>query len=131
MKGNLIQDRFLTNHDLPILADSLSTDQYHKETSVSFFTAPGTVCKVYEDEAGPICFVRGSKALRLDVQFMDNTNIKRNGPAILALLADISAKARQNGYTELIFNTDNPALARFCKKRFGFVESEGELRRLL
>ena len=127
----MIKDRWLQTDDELILTASIEADEYHKGTPVSFFAAPNTVSKVYEDQNGPICFVRGTSALRLDVQFLDNQDIKRNMKAILAGLTDITEKARQNGYTEIVFNTKNPALAAFCNKRFGFVESEGELRSFL
>lgn len=127
----MIQDRWLEPSDEPILTASIEADEHHKGTPASFFAAPGTISKVYEDEDGPICFVRGSKALRLVVQFKDNSDSKRNLKAILAGIPDIAEKAKQNGFTEIVFDTANPALAGFCKKRFGFVEHEGELRRLL
>lgn len=127
----MVTDRLYEAGDELLLTASIEADEHHKGTPASFFTEPGAVCKVYEDERGPICFVRGSKALRLIVQFKDNNDIKRNLKAIVAGIPDIADKARQNGFTEIVFDTANPALASFCKKRFGFVEHEGELRRLL
>src|ERR1700743_501744 len=74
----VITDRFIEQKDLPLLAISLENDEHHKGTTPEFFTELGTVTKVYEDELGPICFVRGAKALRLDIQYVDNNDKKRN-----------------------------------------------------
>src|SRR5438270_5933068 len=101
----MIQERWLQADDEPLLTACIEADEHHKGTPASFFTAPGAVCKVYEDEAGPICFVRGSKALRLIVQFKDNNDVKRNLKAIVAGIPDLAEKARQNGFTEIVFDT--------------------------
>lgn len=116
---------------MPVLSVSLAKDEYHKGTSPEFFTAPGTVCKVYEDEIGPICFVRGTKALRLDIQYVDNNDRKRNMAAMLEGFDALAAKAKENGFTEIIFQSNNRMLKRFCVKAFGFVESDGELRKFI
>jgi hypothetical protein len=127
----LITDRLIEADDLSTLQKSLARDESHKGTAPEFFTEPGTICKVYEDEQGPICFVRGTKALRLDIQYVDNSDGKRNMKAMLAGFETLADKARENGFMEIVFNTNSPMLAQFCKKRFGFVESAGELRRFL
>lgn len=128
---NKVTDRFLEPRDLSNLALSLANDKYHETTSPEFFLQPGTVTKVYEDDDGPICFVRGAKALRLDIQFMSNSNTRRNIKVMLESFEALAEKARNNGFTEVIFNTDNDLLRRFCAKRFGFVDSAGELRKFL
>ena len=127
----MVRDRFIESEDMPVLSVSLAKDEYHKGTSPEFFTAPGTVCKVYEDELGPICFVRGTKALRLDIQYVDNNDRKRNMAAMLEGFDALAAKARENGFTEIIFQSNNRMLKRFCVKAFGFVESDGELRKFI
>lgn len=127
----MVNDRWLALEDFSLLELALSRDEHHKETTPDFFTQPGTVCKVYEDEQGPICFVRGSKALRLDIQYVDNHDRKRNLAAMLAGFGALAATARENGFTEIIFQSNSPMLKRFCAKAFGFIESDGELRKIL
>lgn len=126
-----VTDRWMTPDDLPLLAISLAKDEHHQGTDPDFFTQPGTVTKVYSDEDGPICFVRGSKALRLDIQYLDNHDRKRNMKAMLGGFYQLAKQAKENGFSEITFQTDNAMLRRFCQKAFGFVESQGELRRLL
>lgn len=125
----MITDRLLELQDLNLLQLSLADDIYHQGTTVDFFTAPGSVCKVYEDEDGPICFVRGSKALRMDIQYMDNTDVRRNMKCMLQGFPPLVDKARENGFTEIIFNSDHDLLREFCVRRLGFVPSGDELRK--
>lgn len=128
----MVTDRLTGPEDEELLALALSRDEHHKDTAPEFFTRPGTVCKVYEDESGPICWVRGSKALRLDIQYLDNENTKRNMKAMLAGFDALAEKARENGFTEVTFCTNSDMLKKFCIKRFGFEEVPGcELRKLL
>lgn len=124
----MVTDRLLTAEDMPLLAESIARDEHHKEhTRPEFFTAYGTVCKVYEDEQGVICFVRGTKALRLDVQFADKADEKRNSEA-LSQFDKLAELARANGFTEIVTTATDESLRAFCKDNLGFIESEGEMR---
>jgi hypothetical protein len=127
----MVTDRFMEASDAPLLARSLANDEHHRSTPPEFFTAPGTICKVYEDELGPICFVRGTKALRLDIQYVDNADKKRNMTAMLEGFDRLAKNAASHGFTEIIFQTNSPLLRKFCVKAFGFYEYEGELRKHL
>ena len=127
----MIKDRSLTESDMPSLTASLANDAYHQYTAPEFFTAPGTVCNVYEDEAGPICYVRGTKALRLDLHFADNAKVERNLTALVEGVSRLVEKARENGFTEIIARTSSPFLAGIATQQFGFSESAGELRKAI
>ena len=98
----------------------------------SFFVQPGTLTKVYEDETGPVLYARASKALRLDLGFLNNGDVKRNMRAMLAGFPDLVDRARANGFVEILFNTSQALLAKWCCRRLGFTEVSGtELRRAL
>lgn len=127
----MVTDRFIEPSDLTLLEFSLAKDEHHKGTRPEFFFQHGTVCKVYEDDQGVALFVRGSKALRLDLQYVSNEDTKRNMKVMLEGFDKLAQKAKDNGFSEVIFNTNSEMMKRFCKKRFGFVESVGELRKLL
>lgn len=127
----MITDRYIHAGDMPLLAESLAKDEYHKDTTAEFFTEIGSVCKVYEDEQGPIFFLRGAKALRLDIQFVSNEDAERNKAGLMEGFDKLAALAKANGFTELCFVTNSEALKRFCMTRFGYFESGCELRRLL
>ena len=74
----MITDRPIQAEDEALLSASIAQDEYHRNAKPEFFVAPGTECKVYGDEAGPILFARVSKALRIDLQYCDNADRKRN-----------------------------------------------------
>lgn len=124
-------DRLFEDADLPLLELSLSRDEHHKGTEPEFFKQYGTITKVYEDENGPILFVRGAKALRLDIQYVDNDDSERNKKAMIEGFPALIAKAKAHGFSEVIFNTNSRALRVFCKRNFGFAESDGELRKYI
>jgi hypothetical protein len=127
----MITDRFLQESDITLLEFSLAKDEHHQGTPPEFFVQPGTITKVYEDEKGPVLFVRGAKSLRLDIQYVDNNDTERNKEAMLQGFDGLVKKARDNGFTEVIFTTNSRALAVFCKRNFGFEEIEGELRKYI
>jgi hypothetical protein len=126
----MITNRFIEERDYPLLEQSLSGDEFHKDTPLSFFLEEGTVCSVYEDENGPILFVRGKPAhiggvysiIRLDIQFLDNYDAKRNMRAMLEGLPELESKAKSNGFEGLYFYSNVPLLRKFCTKRLGFKE---------
>lgn len=123
--------RPISEDDRPWLELSLSDDKFHKDTDVDFFYEHGTVCNVYEDEAGPVLAVRGSKVLRLDIQFLANNNNRRNAHIMLHGFPQLAKQAKENGFKEIIFNSTSPELIAFCEKYLGFEKSGNELRRLL
>lgn len=123
--------RSLEERDKSLLQESLAKDQYHKETPVEFFYSAGAATLVYEDDAGPVFVVRGTKALRMDIQFLDNNQFDRNRKMLEENFHDFAERARQQGFTELVFCSNSPLLIAFCKRKFGFAEVQGELRRYL
>ena len=124
----MITDRLMEDDDLPLLGMSLSRDEHHQETDPSFFQAPGTITKVYEDDHGPVLFARASVALRIDIQYVSNEDVERNKAVMLEEFPKLAAKAKENGYAEIIFNTKSRALKLFVRRYFKFEESAGEMR---
>lgn len=127
----MISDRMYEDGDYHLLELSLSKDEHHKTTSPEFFTEPGTVLKVYEDEQGPILFVKGTPVLRLDIQYFDNADAERNKQAMIEGFPALVEKARAHGFREVVFDTKSRALSIFCRRQFGFTSQDGELRKVL
>lgn len=126
------ENRLITEQDRGILQESLLNDQYHKDTtSADFFYDLNAECRIYTDNDKPVAFVRCTKALRLDIQFISNADRKANAKLLLENLEAFCKRAADNGYTEIIFNSSNPELAAFCVAKCGFFASQGELRKLL
>jgi hypothetical protein len=127
----MITDRLMEDADLPLLELSLSQDEHHKTTTPEFFQTPGTITKVYEDSHGPVLFARASVALRLDIQYVSNEDVERNKAVMLDGFPKLVAKAKENGYSEIIFNSQSRALRLFVRRYFKFEESAGEMRLIL
>jgi len=128
----MITDRFMQESDETILTQSLAQDEYHATTNVDFFKEQGTLTKVYELDGEPVLFSRACKALRLDLQFVNNHAARKNMQVMLGGFPALVEKARESGFREIIFNTSSPLLKKFCTTRLGFTEVEGdELRRAL
>lgn len=123
---SLITDRWITPDDYMVIDFSLRRDQYHQETKPEFFFETGTFCKVYEDDSGPIMFVRGAKSLRLDIQFVDNRDFKSNRKVLLEEFPKFAKQCKEAGFKELVFDTTSPLLKRFCINKLGFEEIVGD-----
>lgn len=128
----MITNRFLQVEDYALLSASLTTDEYHTTTTPLFFVEPETICLVYEDEKGPVLFLRGKatdienkRVLQLDIQYVSNSDGRRNIRTMLDGFPVLVAKAKLNGFNEITFNSDVPLLRAFCTKRLGFQEDEG------
>lgn len=126
----MITDRYLELEDLDLLSLSLAGDDYHVGTTPEFFTEEGTACKVYQDEKGLICFVKGSPVLRLDIQWINNAD-RRNARVMMECFPELAERAKENGFKEIVFTSNVELLRRFCIKRLGFTACGDELRKIL
>ena len=129
-----VTSRYITPEDYNLLEGSLLLDEHHNETPVSFFYEEGTVCSVYEYNGKPVLFARGSSVmfyeklyLKLDLQFIDNYNIKDNLKAMLFGFPLLAERAKNNGFNSIVFESNVPLLRNFCIKRLGFTEWDGQL----
>ncbi len=120
--------RYITEEDREILESSLLLDEHHNTTPSSFFYEEGTVCSVYEDEDGPVCFVRGKPygdgplILQLDIQYLNNNDARRNMKIMLEGFPLLEQRAKLNGFIGFFFLSNVPLLRKFCIKRLGFQE---------
>jgi len=130
----MITNRFIEDKDYPMLEESLLHDEFHQGTTLEFFLEEGTVCSVYEDEEGPVLFVRGKPivqnnvgVIQLDIQYLDNKDGKRNLRTMVEGFSELAVKAKENGFTAFFFESNVPILRRFCTKRLGFIEYGDDL----
>jgi hypothetical protein len=128
----MITSRYLQPEDYPLLLTSLTADEYHPMVPL-FFVEPETITLVYEDEKGPVMFVRGKgidnngiQTLQVDIQYVSNKDGKRNLKVMREGFPALAAKAKENGFSDIVFDSSVPALRKFCLKRLGFVEAVGQ-----
>jgi hypothetical protein len=113
--------------DRDTLEDALSRDEFHRGTDVSAFFQPGTITNVYEDENGPIVWLRASRSLRIDMMFFDNADRLRNKEAMVVGFRKLVEGAKAAGFAEITTSTNSPALLKFATISiedggFGFEE---------
>jgi|SRR5580658_4834665 hypothetical protein len=118
--------RWIKPEDKEILEESLRHDVYHQGMGPEFFYQNGSFTTLYEDVDGPVMAVRGTKSLRVDVQFMNNRAYERNKKALIENFAVTVEQAKKAGFTEITFFTDSPLLKRFCKQTLGFEDVPGD-----
>jgi hypothetical protein len=127
--------RRLEQNDYELLATSLLTDEYHSETPPEFFYDPDAICNVYEDDDGLVLFLRGQavslgsdkKIIRLDIQYLNNNDFRRNMKTMLEEFPKLEENARQNGFSGFVFHSTSPLLRKFCIKRLGFQDGPCDL----
>jgi hypothetical protein len=124
----MITNRPLELTDLPALQGAMDVNKFHPDQQAESYAGPRMCTKVYEDEKGTIGFLQYTKVLRLRTTWLDNNDHTRNGPSIFQAIADAVELAKKSGFTEILFQTSNPLLARFASDKLGFEESEGEYR---
>jgi hypothetical protein len=122
----MITSRPINKSDFPRMEQEIRSDACHKEWLKSaFFVAPNTQSIVFEDEETVIMFARLSSVLRLHVQFCDVSK-QKIARCLVTQFSDIVKRAKANGYSQIIFDTESPALAKFCQRYLGFTASGHE-----
>ena len=120
----MVTSRHIDESDKAVLSVSLDRDKFHPNIKPDVFYEAGTIANVYEDEAGPIMFVRGCRSLRIDMCFVNNADSERNKAAMLAGFETLAAGAKAAGFKEIITSSNSPALVAFGEKYFGFVRMQ-------
>jgi hypothetical protein len=134
----MITSRWIQPKDYKILKESLERDEYHKDGKPEFFYSIDACCNVYEDENGPIFFIRGYidgligfQTICIDIQFVSNDDRKRNMEALVFANENFTKQCKKCGFNEFVFQTNSPKLKAFCMKYLGFLEVEGRMRKQL
>ena len=117
--------RPLNSSDIPMLEQALVADEFPHSSS-RYYMEDKSYSEVYENDNGPVGVLRYSKALRLVAVFRDNSPSVQNAKTVIKMITDAVKRAKDSGFSEIIFNTQSPALAKFCVDKLNFVESKGE-----
>lgn len=79
---------------------------------------------VLEDEHGPVFFFHMQQTVKALIQFGPSRTREQRERTQLALMAGMAwlgALLGSIGKHEMVFDSQNPALKRFCEKRLGFA----------
>lgn len=120
-----MKSRPMVVEDREALQAAMDKNHWHPDQKAESYMAKGENF-VYGEP--PVTFLNYEKILRVRVQWSDEQDRDGNKEALVQMVEDAVKLARDNGYGEIIFQTANPALAKYCGK-LGFEESLGEYRR--
>lgn len=122
----MIKERPLLESDRELLARAIAADPYHADTdSADFYYQPNTRCLVYEDELGPIFFLRLSSVLWMHTTFVGE-NKERIGRAIVTQFPGLIQQAKQAKYAQIAYKSLSKSLVDFCRKYLGFSHCDAE-----
>lgn len=107
--------------DRETLQAAMDANTWHPGQRAESYMTNG-VTFVYGEK--PVTFLNYEKILRVRVQWVDEQDRERNKEALVKMVEDAVTLARENGYGEIIFDTQNEALARYCEK-LGFKKVVG------
>lgn len=120
-----------TKDDLPLIADWINDDIYHRGiVSPDFFlTGNGYLSFCFSDGKGPVLFVRSDREddmLRLSIQFGPEDEVSRSRivKAILLFYPVLAGRSKQDGMKGVVFNTLNSSLADFAKSALSFEAAD-------
>jgi hypothetical protein len=113
-------------------------DPHHREMNPDFWIEQrlGRDSYLLSDAQGPVFFFKiiriGDNAVEFHIQFMPETEPEartRTRKGLVEGLNWIERVLRNSGIAEWSFDSANPELIKFCKKRLGFTGDSGRLRK--
>jgi hypothetical protein len=107
--------RTLNENDKALLAEWIAAEPDHSNSTPDFYYTPGTKTILYSDEQGPVCVVRYSSSLRLDMDFAPGIDKSRIKEAMKSQLPEIAEQAKSQGFSEIVFDSVAKPLIKFCQ----------------
>jgi hypothetical protein len=114
-----------------------AADEHHSETTSGDFWVntgrnnnPAVERYVLLDTAGePVFFFRMTRAIRIDIQFapgQERSDLVRNSRALICGFSWLRWICQKSHIGQMIFQTANAPLRRFCERKLGFHMTSGE-----
>lgn len=114
--------RLIAQSDYDLLATWINDDPAHRGVlGPEFWFDRRRVSFVIEDKEGPVMFVNfvaQPPAMRLYIQFCSDA--LRVAKAMYKTFAAVKKMIQKTGAQQIVFDTQNPKLANFCSRAFGF-----------
>lgn len=107
--------RPLTEADRPIVEAWIAGEPTHQNNTFEFYTETGCRSVIVEDDDGVVLVTKFTPCLRMDTEFSSNT--KRVARAITYGLDEMEKQALSQGFKEIVYESDSPALIAFCERR--------------
>ena len=117
--------RKANEEDKQRIAEMIDADVWHAgKGSADYFFEDGSECMAVE-EKGHTFYVRIARALRINAIF-DPEKKSKNARMLIKFTPALAEMARQSGFKEMIFSTENPELAKF-EERLGFLPAPTDM----
>lgn len=117
--------RKANEEDRKRIAEMIESDPWHKDKGTAdYFFEDGSECMAVE-ENGNTFYVRIARALRINAIF-DPEKKSKNARMLIKFTPALAEMARQSGFKEMIFSTENPELANF-EERLGFLPAPADM----
>lgn len=122
--------REIREEDKPAIEDWIEADDDHRgKMTAEFFFAPLALGLAFEDDDGPVFYVRldpeKTGAVRVHIQFGPAAGGLRTARMLTEGFFVVRERARMARARALIFDSITPRLREFCRRRFGFTAVEG------
>ena len=117
----MLSVRRVEESDRPLLLAAAEADPFHKAAGLTGEHWMGPSAIMYEDELGPVVALKSRSVMRVDIQFITQDRL-RNAERLVEGFVQYIRVLMNRGVTEIIFNTESPAVATFFQKRFHFRE---------
>jgi len=115
-----VKVRPITEEDLPLLAKFTVEDPWHRDAPT--LENMSGACTV-EDDQGVVFFVFLEQVARVHVQFGGDRDRIRE--TLGNAFREISQTCKEEGYTEMIYQSESPLLIKFLQK-YGFQPMKDE-----
>lgn len=115
--------RPLTTEDKPLIEQWIAGEPAHADNTFEFYASPKARTVIYE-QASPVFAVRYSSALRVDIEFNPEASREDIRASFQEGFPDVVRQAREQGFSEIVFESTSPKLIAFCKT-LGYKESPG------
>jgi hypothetical protein len=125
----MLYQRATRETDREQLEAMIAEDADHAGRSTADFWLPSEkdknrLCVTFEDDKGPVFFLRLEKVLRVHAQF--GTDKMRTARALIDFNEWLDRESRQHGYVQVIWDSISSSLVRFAEK-FGYHKSPNEI----
>lgn len=117
----MLKVRRVEESDRELLMQAALSDPFHAKAGLTGEHWMAGDSLLYADDVGPVVAIRTRNVVRADIQFVTQDAL-RNSSALAEGFWKYIEILSKRGVTEVIFNTESPAVAHFFTQRFRFRE---------
>jgi hypothetical protein len=121
----MLSVRMVKPDDRPMLDLAARADPFHSKAGLTGSHWADGNTLVLSDDKGEVVALRTTNVARVDIQFLSQ-DFHRNARALIEGFWRYVSVLEKRGVSELVFNSDSPAVVKFFMKRFNFRHLGGD-----